>query len=163
VVMSFRARVPRELRYRDTVGTMVRAVCRRVEADSGATDVETRVLSAFNEAFNNVAQHAAPADAAGVSGEDALEVDLRVDASALVLEISDAGPGFDFGPSHGAAQPVFETLDDGGMGLFIIRRTMSRVTYQRGAPNRLTMTLDLTHGATPHAPDRGPNDEGTRC
>lgn len=158
VVMMFNARVPGDLRYRDVVGDMLRGVCRHVEAVARRDGLETRMISAFNEAFNNVTLHGRlPEEAADV------EVRLRVDAARLVLEICDQGPGFDFDSVAVRAAPAFEALDRGGMGLFIIRRAMTHVSYERGRTNRLTMVLDYAAEPATAAPGAGANDEGTQC
>jgi anti-sigma regulatory factor (Ser/Thr protein kinase) len=145
-MLSFTACVPGELHFRDLVGTMVREVCRRVERDAGCEGLEWRVLSAFNEAFNNIVEHAYAAGPGEV--EVALRVDLATDR--LVLRMIDHGAGFDFSASGAVEAPPVEALADGGMGLFIIRQSMSEVQYERRADqNHLTMTKRLSECAAP--------------
>jgi anti-sigma regulatory factor (Ser/Thr protein kinase) len=60
--LKFTASVPGELRFRDLVGSMVRAVCLRVERDAGCAGLEWRLMSAYNEAFNNIVEHAYAVD-----------------------------------------------------------------------------------------------------
>jgi anti-sigma regulatory factor (Ser/Thr protein kinase) len=162
VALTFTARVPGELCYRDVVGAIVREVCRHVERVERCSGVEWRVVSAFNEAFNNVAEHAY---GEGVRGE--VVVVVRVEPARLVLELQDRGRGFDFGAvlaRTDGGPPPLDTLDAGGMGLFLIRRAVTEVTYERGVPNRLTMVQDLAECAAAGAvPAAGPNDEGSRC
>lgn len=134
---------------------MLRSVCGHVERVIGLQGVEWRVMSAFNEAFNNVVEHAY-ADA-GSSGE--VEVRVRVDDVQMVIQLTDRGATFDYFTSGTTESPPhFEDLSEGGMGLFIIRQSMSEVTYERaGDRNLLTMTRrfsdcaprqDAPHGET---------------
>jgi serine/threonine-protein kinase RsbW len=154
--LKFTASVPGELRFRDLVGSMVRAVCLRVERDAGCTGLEWRLMSAYNEAFNNIVEHAyavAPGD---------VEVVLLVDDEAVVLRMIDQGAGFDFDDAGASEQaPAFDTLSEGGMGLFIIRSAMSSVTYERRQDkNLLTMTKTLSECA---AVSSASSQEDPRC
>ncbi|MBI5517113.1 MAG: ATP-binding protein [Deltaproteobacteria bacterium] len=156
MALSFTACVPGELRFRDLVGTMVREVCRRVERDAGCEGLEWRVVSAYNEAFNNIVEHAYAA------GHGEVEVLLRVDEATdrLVLRLVDHGAGFDFGTSGAVEAPPVDALSDGGMGLFIIRQSMTEVQYERREDrNHLTMTKRLSECA---APGRALHGDG-RC
>ena len=139
MVVRFTACVPGQLGFRDLVGVMVREVCRRVERDARCEGVEWRVLSAFNEAFNNIVEHAyavAPGD---------VEVSLSVEGDRVVLRLTDAGEGFNFDDAGAREQPPeFDSLSEGGMGLFIIRSAMSEVFYERRQDrNQLTMVRSL--------------------
>ncbi len=141
--LRFTASVPGELRFRDLVGSMVRAVCLRVERDAGCAGLEWRLMSAYNEAFNNIVEHAY----AVVPGE--VEVVLLVDDNKVVLRMVDQGDGFNFHDA-GASDtvPELDSLSEGGMGLFIIRNAMSSVTYERRQDkNLLTMTKTLSECA----------------
>jgi anti-sigma regulatory factor (Ser/Thr protein kinase) len=154
--LKFTASVPGELRFRDLVGSMVRAVCLRVERDAGCTGLEWRLMSAYNEAFNNIVEHAY-----AVSPGD-VEVVLLVDDEAVVLRMIDQGAGFDFDDAGASDQvPAFDTLSEGGMGLFIIRSAMSSVTYERRQDkNLLTMTKTLSECA---AVSSASSQEDPRC
>ncbi len=152
--LKFSASVPGELRFRDLVGNMVREVCRRVERDAHVSGLEWRMLSAFNEAFNNIVEHAY----ADVAGE--VEVLLLIEEERVVLRLTDQGEGFNFDLSGARdTPPDFETLSEGGMGLFIIRKAMTEVTYERRHNrNLLTMTKNLSECArnseSPHGETR---------
>lgn len=142
--LKFTASVPGELRFRDLVGSMVRAVCLRVERDAGCAGLEWRLMSAYNEAFNNIVEHAY----AVTPGE--VEVVLLVDDDEeVVLRMIDHGAGFDFEDAGASDQvPALDSLSEGGMGLFIIRNAMSSVTYERRQDkNLLTMTKTLSECA----------------
>lgn len=140
MAVLFSAHCPGELRHRDLVGAMVSAVCARLEGALGRPGLEWQVLSAFNEAFNNIVRHAY----ATVRGD--VEVTLQVEDDRVTLRLVDHGEGFDF--AHAGAfdaPPEFDRLSEGGMGLFIIRKLMSEVTYERRqGRNHLTMTKRLS-------------------
>lgn len=163
MTLTFTARVPGELAYREVVGAIVRAVCQHVETDRRCSGVEWRVVSAFNEAFNNVAEHAyGPGEPRGE-----VTVVVRLERDELVLELLDRGRGFDFASAleeTASGPPPLDALEQGGMGLFLIRRAVTNVTYQRGRPNRLTMVQDLSAcSARCASTDGSANDEGSQC
>ena len=139
LTLRFTVRVPGELRSRDVAGAMVRAACQHVERACARSGLEWRVLSAFNEAFNNVVEHAY-AERAG-----AVAVCFHADDDRVVLRMIDQGTGFDFTRSGATVAPAFETLSEGGMGMFIIRALMSEVSYvRRRGHNHLTMIKRLS-------------------
>lgn len=147
--------MPGELRYRDLVGAALREWSRRIERDAGCDGLEWRLLSAYNEAFNNIVEHAY----AAATGE--VSVDFEVDDDRVVLQLVDEGAGFDFEASGAHAPPDdIDLLSDGGMGLYIIRQSMTSVAYERrGAENHLTMTKLLSE--CPPAADSA--HEATGC
>ncbi len=140
MTLLFTARIPGELRHRDIAGAMVSAVCARVEGAAGRPGLEWQVLSAYNEAFNNIVRHAYATSRGDV------ELTLQVDDDSVVLRLVDHGEGFDFARAGSLdAPPEFDRLSEGGMGLFIIRKLMSEVTYERHhGRNHLTMTKRLS-------------------
>ncbi len=157
--MKFTASVPGELSYRDLVGAAVRSFSLRVERDRGCVGLEWRLISSFNEAFNNIVEHAY----ACVRGE--VEVTLSVEEDQVVLRLSDFGAGFNLDTSGANHEPpAFDALSEGGMGLFIIRQAMSEVTYERRHDrNLLTMTKRLSEcGRASLLPGAGVS-EGSRC
>lgn len=128
--------VPVGLDYRDPVGAAIRTVCTRLEQTGRARPgTGDQVITAFMEAFNNLAIHGrTPA------GDNRCEIEIEVTDTALFLRLKDHGPGFDID----AKRPVPRASDpgEGGYGLHIIRSFMTVVHYQRGdggEPNVLTM------------------------
>jgi anti-sigma regulatory factor (Ser/Thr protein kinase) len=95
---------------------------------------------ALEEIFMNVVMHGAPAGRAV-----RVDVTLGLAGKSLTMTIQDDGPEFD--PTHRddpditaglAARPV------GGLGVFLVRRMMDEVSYDRvGSSNRLRMTKQL--------------------
>lgn len=134
--------VPVDLRFRDPVGALISRVCEQLEEQRAAAPGTARqVLSAFNEAFNNLAIH-------GGCEAGCCELELEVSPGQLTLRIKDQGPGFD-PPSTPYVDPTLglpEELAEGGYGLHIMRAFMTEVSYVqgvRGEPNVLTMIRSL--------------------
>ena len=145
--------VPGGLEYRDVAVRVVGAACKlftRGSSDSQppaaegapknelADELTSQVVSAFSEAFNNLAIH-------GYQGLPRGRVDIRVEvvgegeATAIAVELTDTGHVFD--PSSHTDLP--DELPERGMGLFIIRSFMDEVSYRPGPPNTLRMVKRL--------------------
>jgi anti-sigma regulatory factor (Ser/Thr protein kinase) len=104
------------------------------------------------EAVANVAMHAFPQDEVGE-----ITVQLRVEPDATVLTVEDAGAAFD---STAAAEPDRPTslLDatPGGLGLRLMRRYCSDITYERrDGRNRLTLRFPTESGGPADGSARG--------
>ncbi len=102
------------------------------EIGADADDFEAEVVSAFGEAFNNVALHAY---GEGQHGDAIIEI--RWTSDVLTMELTDVGRSFD---PDAVAPPELESLPEGGMGLFIMRSFVDDLAYEPGPPNRLRMT-----------------------
>lgn len=140
--------LPARLEERQAAEAELRALCQR----RGHTPrLEGELVSAFNEAFNNVVLHAY---AGRVDGN--VEVVLEMGDDAAVIELTDQGLSFDL---HAVPPPPHpdERLSEGGYGLHIIRSLMSEVSYyQDGARNVLRMTKQLRPSASSSPPYSGP-------
>jgi serine/threonine-protein kinase RsbW len=99
---------------------------------------------ALEEVFMNVVIHSSPADRSA-----RVEVSLAIVAGELTMTVEDEGPAFD--PLALSAPDVSAKLEDrrvGGLGVFLVRKMMDSVRYQRlGARNQLQMTKRV--GADP--------------
>ncbi len=75
-------------------------------------------------------------------GEHRIELVLRLEDGALVIDISDDGRAFD--PLQAPAPDVGASLQDraiGGLGIYLVRKTMDGVTYRRqDGRNVVTLT-----------------------
>jgi len=139
--------VPCDLRYRDAVGALIQQVCQRLEQQGAVAGLGFQVVSAFNEAFNNLVQYAYHPNAGQV------DVHLELGSEELVVELQDAGRSFEF---EAVQSPDLVDLPESGLGIFIIRSCMSDVKYEpgtQGQKNRLRMTRRLQ--GDPGAPRRG--------
>lgn len=141
-------RLKARLEERHAAESQLRALC-------GAQGVATRVcdelITAFNEAFNNVVIHAYRGQEGG-----SVEVSLLVDADRVVIELSDSGRSFDIAavpPPHLASHETpdgreVDKVPEGGYGVHIMKTLMSEVSYQRsGAQNVLRMVRHLRPNA----------------
>ena len=124
-----RIEIPGELAYRDMTVRMVSAAARLV--DGGDDDFIAEVISAFGEAFNNIAIH-------GYRDHPG-SIDIAIDFGAnwITIGLSDRGHAFDVTTSPA---PDLDALPESGMGIYILRSFMDEVTYAPGDPNVLTMT-----------------------
>lgn len=92
------------------------------------------VLSAFSEAFNNLALH-------GYRGmpRGTIDVEVRSEGTrhegALYIRLTDTGRVFD--PSQYVEPP--DELPERGMGLYIMRGFLDELRYEAGPPNVLTL------------------------
>jgi serine/threonine-protein kinase RsbW len=141
--MLARARVPvGEVVARLTLDALVserpRAIAFIADAcrDSGMPlDYEHAVISAFGEAFNNIALHSYR----GMGGLVDIEIERR--GERFIVRLRDTGEGFD--PRRLQA-PDLDALPEGGMGVFIILRAMDEVSwYKEGVENVVTMVKRL--------------------
>jgi serine/threonine-protein kinase RsbW len=138
-----RVKIPARLEYRDLAMRMVASACKLVSAQivdprTGESrpdhELDAQVVSAFGEAFNNVALHSYRRQ-----GGD-LEIEIETGPHALVIRIMDQGEPFDLAT---VPLPDLDTLPESGLGLYIMRACMDEVTYVPGPPNVLTMTRSL--------------------
>lgn len=100
-------------------------------SDPDGPAFEAQVVSAFGEAFNNIAVHAYRN---GEPGPVHVEVDW--DDAKLVITLIDLGETFD--PATVKA-PNLDDLPESGMGLYIMHSCMDEVDYRAGPPNVLRM------------------------
>jgi len=132
-----RLRVPGLLKYRDLAVRTVAAVCKLAYDERGpgsrrpGTNFDEEVVSAFGEAFNNIAIH-------GYRGGPPGEVDIEIesDEGGIVIRLMDTGSSFD---PNCVAVPDMADLPESGMGLFIITSFMDEVDYRPGRPNVLRL------------------------
>lgn len=99
-----------------------------------------QLLVAADEILTNVATYAYPPDAPGE-----LQVTLRHADGTLSLTFADRGVPYDplSAPPPDLSLPLAERAP-GGLGLFIVRKTMDAVAYRRdGDRNLLTLTKRL--------------------
>jgi serine/threonine-protein kinase RsbW len=146
-------RVPGTLSYRNIAVRVVTDAAKRVGRAEGEVvpdgpddEFEAETVSAFGEAFNNVAIHGYE----GITPGD-VEIAIDVTADSIVVEIVDMGHTFD--PAL-IPDPQLETLPEGGMGLFIIRSFVDDVEYEPGPPN--VLRLKKRRARVNHTPSVAP-------
>jgi len=144
---SIRLSVPGSLEFRDVAVRVVGTACRLLrprgseppvahEGEGARTDFAqdefaTQVVSAFSEAFNNLAIHGYK----DAPPERRIDVEVSADATTLCVRLTDWGRVYD----PAAYEELPDELPERGMGLFIIRSFMDEVGYEPGPPNVLTL------------------------
>lgn len=142
--------LPCDLRYRNAVGALIQQICQGLERDGAAAGLGFQVVSAFNEAFNNLVQYANEDERAPV------EVVVEVGGDNLVIELTDRGKSYAFDTVE---TPDLGDLPESGLGIFIIRSFMTEVSYKpgdAGQPNILRMVRQLrtpTGSGAPEPPE----------
>jgi serine/threonine-protein kinase RsbW len=118
--------VPPHTRYLSLVGNVAELLVHEIKDYAGDRDLLGYHLNlVLTEAMANVIQHAAPSDK-----RDTLRVHIHIEGDHLCIKVYDQGAGFELNQVHA---PDFETLDEGGRGLFVIRQLMDSVVYRKCA------------------------------
>ena len=134
--------VPCQLVSRDAISSLVEHICIRLEKEGEPEGFRYQVVSAFNEAFNNLARHGGEK----LRNEDIMVV-INVSEKQIVIELHDSGKGFKFPSKMEQDNPEPGELRESGMGLFIMRSFMSELKYQtdeKDGVNILRMVRNLT-------------------
>lgn len=158
-----RLNIPAQHCFRDLA---LAAVLAAIDAEESglAPDVRDEIISAVNEAFNNVVLHAYK----GIRGGT---IDIQVEARPGEVEIQVCDRGRSFDPEivpayvephmadwdldelgiEGVGQLALDQLAESGMGLFIMRSFMDEVSYASGSggkPNILVLRKKWPLGRT---------------
>ncbi len=128
-------RMPATLDHRDLAVRAIAAACKLVTHGDRDREFVDQVVSAFGEAFNNVALHGY---ADRPIGDLQIEIDHGDDF--LTIKMIDHGAGFDISTVDA---PNLDDMPESGLGIFIIRSFMDEVDYHTGQPNTLIMTKRL--------------------
>jgi serine/threonine-protein kinase RsbW len=142
-------RVPGAIAYRHLAIRLVSTACKMAlesSEEEEAPDFEAEVVSAFGEAFNNVAVHGYR----DVTPEP-VQIEVDWDADKLAITMIDTGRTFD--PSA-VAEPDLDQLPENGMGWFIMTSCMDEIDYRPGPPNVLRLVKRRGHreGLLPPVP-----------
>lgn len=128
-------RVPGTLHYRNVALRVVSAACSMAARDRpppAEHAFDDELVSAFSEAFNNVAIH-------GYRDVPVREVEVEIETGddVIVIRMTDWGKSFDF---DATPVPPLEEVREGGFGVYIIKAFTDGVSYRPGSPNVMTMT-----------------------
>lgn len=124
------------------MGALIQNICNQLQREEMGPSLGLHVVSAFNEAFNNLALHAYG------EHQGTVELLLELSPTQLKLVLSDSGRSFDFDAVN---DPDLQELPESGLGIFIIRSFMNEVRYEPksdGQTNVLRMVKYL-HGQPP--------------
>ena len=129
-----------QLAYRDTIGAMIRHLCNRLEEQGESKSFGHQVISAFNEAFNNLARHGGHH-----IDKKAVVVTLAITDRQFIIELEDNAEGF-----HPPTRiPKVRDPRESGMGLLIINEFMDNLDYKHKSKNgvnslRMVRNLSIT-------------------
>ena len=138
MVFKFTVFVKCQLAYRDTIGAILRHVCNNLEAQGEPANLGHQVLSAFNEAFNNLVSHGGDQ----VDEKD-VAVTIMVKNKQLIIEMNDDAKGF----KPPTRIPAIKNPRESGMGLLIIKEFMDFHDYKHISEtgvNTLRMVRNLS-------------------
>jgi serine/threonine-protein kinase RsbW len=128
---------------------MIRQSVLDMSARAGLSEFKAAQLEmAVDEACANVIEHSygGEAAAAGTPNHPGLRINLMQCRDRIVVEIYDRGKGFDFGNQKEVDPKTYVESDrQRGLGMFIIRKFVDDVDYERGTSSgnclRLTKLL----------------------
>ena len=131
-------KVPNQTRYLSLIGRIGEDVARELNRYSG--DRETlayHINLVLTEAMVNAIKYA------GSEGEEeTVHIRIHITDDALAIKVFDHGQGFDI---NNIPDPDFETIEDRGRGIFLIRSLMDSVCYRKAKDgNVLEMIKKLT-------------------
>lgn len=138
-------RTPSRYSYLRTIRQSVTDLCVRC----GLSEFKAAQLEmAVDESCSNVIEHSYGGEAASLenASHPGLQVNLTHARDRIVVEIVDQGDGFDFEAQPAVAPSTYiDEARERGLGMYIIRRFVDDVTYERGTPTgnylRLTKLL----------------------
>lgn len=116
--------VPPHTRYLSLVGNIAELMVHEIKDYAGDRDLLGYHLNlVLTEAIANVIEHAAPSDK-----RDTLRVHIHIEGDHLCIKVYDKGAGFKLAEVQ---SPDFNALDEGGRGIFVIRKLMDSVEYHK--------------------------------
>lgn len=116
--------VPNHKRYLSLIGNIAEEVARALEDYTGDRESLAYHLNlVLTEAMVNAIEHSPPSE-----HRDTVRVCICIDDKDLCVRVYDHGQGFDLAA---VPAPDFETLDERGRGIFLMRELMDGVAYRR--------------------------------
>jgi serine/threonine-protein kinase RsbW len=116
--------VPNHKRYLSLIGNIAEEVARALEDYAGDREALAYHLNlVLTEAMVNAIEHSAPSD-----DRNTVKVCIRIEDKDLFVRVYDHGQGFDL---EAVPAPDFDTLDERGRGIFLMRTLMDGVCYRR--------------------------------
>lgn len=131
--------VPNQTRYLSLIGKIGEDIAKELDQYRG--DRETlayHINLVLTEAMANAIRHANCDDP-----DKIVRISISISDDELCMSVEDSGQGFDI---NSIPEPDFETLEDSGRGIFLIRTLMDSVCYMRncaGNGNLLVMKKRL--------------------
>ena len=118
--------IPTHTKNLDLIGSIGERVVKELDGFAGDRDALAYQLNlVLTEAAANVIKHAHDA-----ASKDKVRVTIQLLDDTLTLKVYDHGQGFDLDT---VPSPDFAAAPESGMGLFLIRSMMDKVSYTRQA------------------------------
>jgi len=130
-------KVPNQTRYLSLIGKIGEDIAKELDRYNGDRDMLAYHINlVLTEAMVNAIKHANAGDP-----EKMVHVYINISDLELLIRVFDDGQGFDI---NTIPPPDFNTLEDRGRGIYIIRSLMDSVKYERvNDGNMLEMTKRL--------------------
>jgi serine/threonine-protein kinase RsbW len=130
-------KVPNQTRYLSLIGRIGEDIAKELDRYNGDRDMLAYHINlVLTEAMVNAIKHANAGDP-----EKMVHVYINISDLELLIRVFDDGQGFDI---NTIPPPDFNTLEDRGRGIYIIRSLMDSVKYERvNDGNMLEMTKRL--------------------
>lgn len=124
----------RDLEYLRLATTLGYEICNKLISDRKITENFRRDLElVLSEATANAIKHGGCK-----SGNNTATLTFEVGEEELVIKVRDKGEGFSL---EDTPLPDFDSVPDGGYGIYIMRTVMDEVHYERDPNNWNTLTL----------------------
>jgi serine/threonine-protein kinase RsbW len=116
--------VPNETRYLSLIGEIAEALARALGDYHGDRDALAFHLNlVLTEALANAMEHSKPSDIGKT-----VKLCINIEGKDLNVNVYDQGQGFDL---ESIPTPDFQSLDERGRGVFLMRELMDAVSYSR--------------------------------
>src|SRR4051812_7302230 len=122
-------RLRASLDYRPVAIALLSALIEQM--DGVDRDFRHELITAFSEAFNNIALHAYRDRTDGM-----LDVEAVMEPGKMTLSLADSGHKVDFAE---VSVPDLASMPESGMGVFMIHALVDEVIYRGGQPNVLLL------------------------
>lgn len=123
-IETIRLDIPATHKYLNVVGACLAEIMARIDNLPDATLAIYNVQLAVHEICTNIVEHAY-----GNAGTQRITImmSLAEQPRRLEVELHDTGRAFDLATVR---PPAFDTLQEGGYGLFLVRELMDEVSYE---------------------------------
>ena len=116
--------VPNQKRYLSLIGNIAEEIASALEDYTGDREALAYHLNlVLTEAMVNAIEHSPSSDS-----RNNVKVCILIDDKDLLVRVYDHGQGFDL---ESVPPPDFNTLDERGRGIFLMRELMDGVCYKR--------------------------------
>lgn len=123
-IIELDIRVPNQTRYLSLIGRIGEDLARELEKEGGKRETLAHHLNTvLTEAMTNAILHAHDGDP-----EKTVHISISITDDELCIRVFDQGQGFDL---NSIPMPDFDSPEEHGHGIYIIRCLMDTVVYRR--------------------------------